>query len=180
MFPAAVNSPSSSILSQPSLIVVGLGNPILGDDGVGWKVAEAVRQRLGEELTPDSRFASVAVECYSLGGLSLMEHLVGYDRAIIVDAFNVDRPAGTVFKIKLDELPDYSSQHTTSAHDTSLKNAIEMGKTMGAHLPGEVTLVGIASEQLFEFSEELTPAIVAAVPEAVRLVLNLIFTGDAK
>ena len=56
-------------------IVVGLGNPILGDDGVGWRVAQAV-----QALAPEAD-----VECQALGGLSLMERLVGYQRAIIVD-----------------------------------------------------------------------------------------------
>ncbi len=59
-------------------IVVGLGNPLLGDDGVGWKVAEEVNQQLGE----DSPFA---VECFSLSGLSLMEQLIGYERVILIE-----------------------------------------------------------------------------------------------
>ena len=180
MLPVTISPPLSSDSTQPSIIVVGLGNPILGDDGVGWKVAEEVKSRLEEKSTGDPQSPLVVVECCSLGGLSLMEQLVGYDRAIIVDAFAVDQPAGTIIALGLEELPNHSSLHAASAHDTSLQNALAMGRTMGAHLPKEVTLVGVASEQKYEFSEELTPNVAAAVPQAVQIVLNLIFKGDAK
>jgi len=60
----------------PFTLVVGLGNPILGDDGIGWRVADAVRA-----IKPD-----IEVDCLALGGLSLMERLVGYGRVIIIDS----------------------------------------------------------------------------------------------
>ncbi|HMZ07522.1 MAG TPA: hydrogenase maturation protease, partial [Anaerolineales bacterium] len=62
-------------------LIVGLGNPILGDDGVGWKVVEEIKKQ-----TPSSQ-GDVDVICLSLGGLALMEHLIGYQRAILVDSF---------------------------------------------------------------------------------------------
>jgi len=180
MLPATINPTLSSISPQASVIVIGLGNPILGDDGVGWKVAEEVRRRLDEAPAALPQSSSVVVECFSLGGLSLMEQLIGYHRAIIVDAFAVDQPAGTVFTLGLDKLPNRPGLHTTSAHDTSLQNAMAMGRTMGESLPEEVTIVGIASEQLYEFSEELTPEVAASIPMAARIVLDLIFTGGVK
>jgi hydrogenase maturation protease len=144
-------------------LVVGLGNPILGDDGVGWKVAEELRTN----LAPNS---PVDVECLSLGGISLMEHLIGYERAILVDAFALDGPIGSILVFKLSELPNYSAFHTTSAHDTSLQNAIKLGRSMGAQLPEEITVVGIATRKIYDFSEELSPPVAQAVPQAVRIV----------
>lgn len=148
-------------------LVVGLGNPILGDDGVGWKVAEQVRQKLTADVGVD-------VECLSLGGISLMEHLIGYSCAILVDSFALDEPIGSILILKLDDLPNYSAYHTTSPHDTSLQNAIVMGKTLGAKLPDEVTVVGIATRRIHEFSEELSPPVLDAVPLAAKFVLELI------
>jgi hydrogenase maturation protease len=149
------------------ILVVGLGNPILGDDGVGWKVAEEVKGKLPAD-------ACVEIECLSLGGISLMEHLIGYTRAILVDSFALDEPLGTILILKLDDLPSYSAYHTTSPHDTSLQNAIVMGKALGAKLPDEVTVVGIATKHIHEFSEELSPPVAEAVPLAVKFVLDLI------
>jgi len=176
MLPATAQAALSPSSSPPaSLLVVGLGNPILGDDGVGWKVAEEVARRLKE--TGASTAPSVRVECLSLGGLSLMEQLIGCRRAILVDACAVDLPPGTVFTAGLDELPDRSGRHTSSAHDASLQTAMAVGRAMGEPLPEEVTLVGIASEALYEFSEVLTPEVAASIPEAAQRVLDLIFTG---
>ncbi len=155
-------------------LVVGLGNPILGDDGVGWKVAEDVKRRLPSLNEVEGQGMQVEVECFSLGGISLMEHLIGYTRAILVDSFALDEPLGTILILKLDDLPNYSAYHTTSPHDTSLQNAIEMGKSLGAILPDEVTVVGIATKRIHEFSEELSLPVAEAVPLAAKFVLDLI------
>lgn len=149
-------------------LVVGLGNPILGDDGVGWKVAEEVRAQLSEAGL------DVDVECLSLGGISLMEHLIGYSRVILVDSFALDEPIGSILILKLDDLPNYSAYHTTSPHDTSLQTAIALGKTMGARLPDDVMVVGIATKRIHEFSEELSPPVSEAVPLAGKFVMDLI------
>jgi hydrogenase maturation protease len=159
-------------------IVVGLGNPILGDDGVGWKVAEEVKRRLTSPSPPtplpQGEGDSVEVETLSLGGIGLMEHLIGFDRAIIVDAFTTDAPVGSISVLKLSQLPNYSAFHIASAHDTSLQNALELGRTMGAPLPDEVMVVGIATECIHEFNEDLSPPVTRAVPSVVRIVLDLL------
>ena len=153
-------------------IVIGLGNPILGDDGVGWRVAEEVKKQLRMRRSKGGNF--VDIEFLSLGGLSLMEHLIGYEHAILVDAVASERPVGSVVVSKLSELPDYSGFHTASAHDTSLQNALRLGKTMGAILPDEVIVVGIATSHIFDFSEELSPPVAEAVPEATQIVIHLL------
>ncbi len=153
----------------PGTLLVGLGNPILGDDGIGWEVAQAV----GEQL-PD-----LEVECLALGGLSLMERLVGYDRVVIVDAMQTrgGRP-GAVYHLPLADLPDLSAGHTTAVHDTSLQTAIALGRAMGATLPEDVTIVGIEAERVYDFSDELTPAVAAAIPEAMQTVLDVLLPSD--
>jgi len=149
-------------------IVIGLGNPILGDDGVGWKVADEVRKQL------DTFANEVDVTCLSLGGLGLMEHLIGYQRAILVDAFKVDDDPGSILILKLSDLPNYSAYHTASSHDTSLQNAIELGRSMGADLPDDVEVVGISTKRVYDFSEELSPPVADAVPFAARIVIDLL------
>jgi hydrogenase maturation protease len=149
------------------VLIVGLGNPILGDDGVGWKVAEEVRKRLPEDVP-------VEVLCLSLGGISLMEHLIDYDHAILVDAFSTDAPVGSISVLRLSQLPSYSAYHITSIHDTSLQKAMELGREMGAHLPEDVMVVGIATEHIQDFSEDLSPPVAQVVPCVVNIVLDLL------
>lgn len=163
---------SRRLPAPPKTLVVGLGNPILGDDGVGWRVAEAVSAALparNGELHP------VEVACFALGGLSLMEQLVGYERVIIIDSIQTrDGKQGQVYRLALDDLPNFSTGHTTAAHDTSLQTAILLGRTMGVELPDDISVVGIEASHVYDFSEELTPEVAAAVPEAARAVLELL------
>jgi hydrogenase maturation protease len=160
-------------------IVIGLGNPILGDDGVGWKVAEEVRKQLILVDAPDPQGEErdyVDVEFLSLGGISLMEHLIGYERAILIDAMTSDRETGSIIVSKLSELPDFSTLHSTSVHDTSLQNAFRLGRGMGASLPEEeeVVVVGIATSHVYDFSEELTPPVAESIPLAMKIVMDLL------
>jgi hydrogenase maturation protease len=178
--PQDVLSPASSLLVSPEkshtapTIIVGLGNPILGDDGVGWKIAEQVQMAIADQPA----YAHVVVECLSLGGLSLMEHLIGYERAIIIDAVYLNQTLpGALYCIELDELPNLASGHITSAHDTSLQTALDVGRAMGAALPTEIKVLGIESVRLYDFSEDLTPEVSAAVPEAVHKVIQMINDG---
>jgi hydrogenase maturation protease len=147
-------------------LVVGLGNPILTDDGVGVRVAEAVRRA----LPPD---AAVDVREVSVGGLTLMEHMVGYQRVILIDALTgVTGPPGTVRRMTLEDLRAVSvTQHSASTHDTTLITALEMGQRMGLPLPNEVVIYGVVTTNVIDFSELPTPAVAAAIPLAVTAVL---------
>ena len=158
-------------------LVVGLGNPILGDDGVGWRIAEEVERRLPRSL----QTSEVSVDCLSLGGLSLMERLIDYERAILIDSIGTgQKPIGAVYHFRLDDLYDPTSGHTTAAHDVSLMTAIQMGRTMGACLPKQIDVVAVESPYVYDFSEELTPPVAAAVPQAVDLVLDLLNQRDGQ
>jgi hydrogenase maturation protease len=147
-------------------LVLGLGNPILTDDGVGVKVAEAVRAA----LPPDS---CVDVTEVSVGGLRLMEAMLGYDRVILIDAFQHDDvQPGTIRRMALEELQAVSpTQHSASPHDTNLVTALELGQRIGLHLPEEITIYAIGVENVTYFSEEPTPAVAQAIPDVTAAVL---------
>ena len=154
-------------------LVIGLGNPILGDDGVGWRVADEVERRLWPRAT-------VRVERAALGGLSLMERLVGCERAVIVDAIHTGGSAvGTVTRCRFDELANPGEGSTTSAHDMSLATALALGRTMGAAIPEAIEIVGIEVPPHFEFSEALSPAVAASVSDAATAVLEFLACGRA-
>jgi hydrogenase maturation protease len=185
-------------------LVVGLGNPLLADDGIGWRVAEAVRARLAEDaaqtplagapvrarpagnpvlarpagnpvLAADPQFADVEVDNLAVGGLTLMERLVGYRRAILVDAMVTGAyPPGTVRRFSIADIPGREATHLDSAHDASLAVALAAGRSLGADLPADIAIVAIEAVRVDEFVEELTPAVAAAIPAAVEAVLAAI------
>ena len=167
-----------------SILIVGLGNPILGDDGVGWRVAEQVSAQTGvplgdarlPHLSPEN-LPPVTIECYSLAGLSLMERLTGYDKVILIDSLNTGKhQQGEVASFTLDELIDLTHGHSASAHDTSLKTALKIGRDMNIPLPADqdIHVIAIEAEHVYDFKEELSSAIAEAVPTAVGQVLNLL------
>ena len=151
-------------------LIIGLGNPILGDDGVGWRVAENIAR-----LTEND--PEVEVDCVSLGGLSLMERLTGFERTILIDAiFTGENPIGSINRIKINDLPDQEVGHSASVHDTSLHNALNVGRSMNITLPKDedVIIIAIEARNVYDFTEELSPAVAAAVPRAVEIVLGLL------
>ena len=147
-------------------LVLGLGNPVLGDDGIGWRVAEECAMLLADALR-------IEVDCFAQGGLGLMERLIGYDRAILIDAsVTQQEPPGAVHCFRLEELSDLAAGHTSSSHDTTLTTALQMGRHIGARLPDSILVVTVQAQGVSEFSEELSPAVAAAVPQAVQVVMR--------
>lgn len=157
-------------------LIVGLGNPILGDDGIGWRVAEQVQREVIGATNEFGASHQIDFEFLSLGGISLMEHLIGYDRAIIIDAIHTGKvPQGNISIFPLEKLSGFSHGHLSSSHDASLPDAVEMGKLMGAQLPPEITIVAIEAQHVYDFSEELSPPIAEVIPTAVTQLKTIIF-----
>ncbi len=156
------------------ILVVGLGNPILGDDGIGWQIAQNLQQR--SDIPKN-----VTIECLAIGGISLMEALIDYDRAILIDAIVTGRdPVGFVRSIKLEDLPSQTSGHMSSAHDTSLVDALKMGRSLGAHLPDRISVITVESRKVYDFSEEMTPAVAAAIPQALKIIQKLLIQSTTE
>ena len=155
-------------------IVIGLGNPILGDDGVGWRVVDEVKRKMISSTEPFLEAGAVAVDSLSLGGISLMEHLIGYQRVILIDAFFSEDKLGTIRVARLAQIPDCSGPHITSAHDTSLQNAMKLGRELGVDLPEDITVVSIYTTPVHDFSEQLSPPVAQSVPKATQIVMDLL------
>lgn len=154
-------------MEKKRTLVVGLGNPILGDDGLGWEAARL----LACETLP----SQVEVDSAALGGISLMERLVGYQRAVIIDAMNTGQfELGSVQVFPLESLPGPLTGHLASAHDASLQEALQMGRDLGAELPDEVLIVAVETPYVYDFSEELSSKAAAAVKVAVSEVLRIL------
>lgn len=140
---------------------------------MGWVVAQEVERQLPSIV---HRPSSVFVECFSLAGISLMEHIIGYQRVILIDSLNTGKYAqGEVVAFSLDSLEDLLHGHSASAHDLSLKGALKLGRSMGADLPRDedIQVVAIEAAHVYDFTEELTPEVAAAVPKAVEMVMKL-------
>jgi len=153
-------------------LVVGLGNPLLTDDRVGLVVARALRDRLADRVDVD-------VEEDFNGGLRLMERMVGYDRAIVVDAICTGEVAGSIHSLHGGDMP---TQHSASGHDATLRTALDFGRRVGADLPRDedVLVIGIEAADVSTFGTRCTSKVQAAVPVAVETVLSALESGEAR
>lgn len=141
-------------------LVLGMGNPILSDDGVGLEVA----RRLEEGPLP----AGVEVRQSEVAGLRLLELLRGYDKVVIVDALRSGRKPGEVVRY---EAREFTGGHRYgSAHSIGLDTALELGRRLGIPMPDDVTVLAVEAEDVETFGEELSPPVAAAVERVVEMV----------
>lgn len=147
--------------------IIGLGNSILTDDGVGIYTVRELRRSLDESgLDIDVDIVETEV-----GGFALMELMSGWKRVILVDSIQfAGLGPGTVLRIQPDDL--HTSLRLRSVHDIDLPTVIELGRKLGLSMPGEVVVFGIQAEDALTFGESLTDAAERGMKEAVTLVLN--------
>jgi hydrogenase maturation protease len=143
-------------------LVLGLGNPILSDDGVGIKAAHEVANQLNNP--------QVTVVETSTAGLSLLDSIVGYDKVVIIDAIQTEKgEAGEIYRMGT---ADFSlTKHFSSPHQINLATALELGKMLSLAMPKEITVFAVEAKDITSFSEECTPEVKRAIPEVVKMVL---------
>ena len=144
-------------------IIIGVGNPILSDDGVGIHVAKQIKQRINNP--------NIIVEEALTGGMNLLDLILGYDKAIIIDSVKTyTGQDGEVHKYQLSEI---SKIHSCNPHDISLAEAITLATKLGEeHIPNEIIIIGISMTKMqYEFGEHLSEKFTAAIPIAVEMVL---------
>jgi len=144
-------------------LVLGLGNPILSDDGVGIKVAHEVANQFNSP--------QVTVAETSAAGLSLLDSIVGYDKVIIIDAIQTEEGnTGQIYRMGLQDFS--SAKHFSSPHQINLVTALELGKMLDLAMPQKITIFAVEAKDITNFSEKCTPEVERAIPEAVKMVLE--------
>jgi hydrogenase maturation protease len=144
-------------------IVLGVGNPILRDDGVGIHVARRLKCLVNDpDVTVDEAFT---------GGMNLLDMIVGYDRAILIDAVKMkEGRAGDVGRFLLEDVDTFSYRNP---HDASLLAAIRYAQKIGeGRIPKEIVIIGITIKETTSFGEELSPKVLEAIPRAIEVVMS--------
>jgi hydrogenase maturation protease len=145
-----------------------MGNPLLCDDGIGLKIAAEIRNKVNQ--------AEINVMETGIAGLALLDLLVGYDRAIVIDAIQtVDGKPGQIHKLNTKAFD--SARHAVSPHDIDFTTALEFGSKLGLSMPDQITIFAIETSDVSTFSEECTPEVQKAIPRCVRMVLKELEKG---
>ncbi len=151
-------------------LVIGLGNPIASDDSVGLHVVRRLKAILANADHVDVK------EDY-WGGWRLMEQMIGYDRAIIVDAICTGAAPGTIHLLTVGAIP---TQRSPSSHEANLSTALALGRLAGAQLPADenIRILAVEAQQVRSFGYQCTPAVEAAIPRAVDYLIPMLRPPD--
>jgi hydrogenase maturation protease len=145
-------------------LVLGLGNDILCDDGVGLYVARKLKKMLAKRK-------DISVAEASLAGLGLLDLLAGYAKAIVIDAIQTkEGKAGEVYRLNSNDFA--ATRHTASTHNVNFASALELGNKLGLSLPKEIVIFAIEVSDVSNFSEACTPKVKKAIPKCVGMVLK--------
>jgi hydrogenase maturation protease len=145
-------------------LVLGIGNTLLGDDGVGISVVRKMRAECNQEDQIDVAETNV-------GGIALLDLITGYEKVVIVDAIITKRERpGTIFKLSLEDLGTVVEPYMLHAID--LRSAVELGRMLGYHVPKDITLYAIEIRENTIFTEGLSHDIEAVVPLVIKQITS--------
>lgn len=142
-----------------SAIVVGIGNPMLKDDRVGIEVVEALNAHNPELDTAILHF----------WGGDVLDIIMGYDKAIIVDACQAGMRPGTVLEITPEKISDH--ENLVNSHATALGSTLKTGQTLFPdQMPKDLKLFLVEVEDISTFSTKCTPVVCHAITDVVERI----------
>lgn len=139
-------------------VVIGLGNPLMTDDGIGLAALGRLRDRW--EFPP-----GVCLVDGGTWGMSLLPEVEDAGRLLLLDAIDVGVPPGRVVRLERDELPLFLSQKL-SPHQVGLRDVLAVAELRGT-LPAETVAMGL-QPAVVELSTSLSPEVQAGVERLAR------------
>lgn len=147
---------------QNNILILGIGNYLMGDEGVGVHVAN--------RLASEDNIKGVDIVDGGTGGFHLLGYFEGYETIILVDATLDDNPNGTIRLIKPRFAADFPKAMST--HDIGLKDMVSALQLLGK-MP-VIHLFVISIESLQQQGIELSDEIEKVIPDLVERIRNLV------
>ena len=144
-------------------LILGIGNPVRCDDGVGIRVAQEVSKRVGDPQI------TVAEACH--GGLFILDAVLGYDRVLLIDSIQTKGGTpGEVYRLRPSDLS--FARHLSSPHQVNFITALELGKALDLPMPERIDIIAVEAGEVTSFRERCTREVEQAIPVAVEMVLS--------
>ena len=147
--------------TKKPILILGIGNILLKDEGVGVRVAERM---MNMPLPP-----YVEVMDGGTGGLNLLYAIEGRKKVVVVDTVKADSPPGTLFRFTDNDLAEKKG-FIRSAHGVDFSDVISASRFLGTK-PDDIVFLGIEPESL-DASLELSPKIEEMIPVLIKLVMK--------
>jgi len=146
-------------------LILGLGNPILGDDGVGIAIAREIRD--GWPTDP-----SIDILEAGLAGRFLLDVITGYQTVVVADAIITDEKAlaGSIYSLSVDDLGKAVNPYASHALD--LRTTVQLGKQLGYEMPETIRVYAVEIKENTVFREGLSREVEAAVVPVARKIMQ--------
>lgn len=148
-------------------LVLGLGNELFGDDGVGIHII----RRLKKEK--DDLFSNIDLIETSISGLALLDVIADYDRLIVIDTIKKIKPQ--TGKIRVFNLNELRHVPGPSPHYVSFPQMIALGKKWGLKMPSLIKIIAVEAKNIYKLGEELSPEIKDVIPDVIEKVKEILY-----
>jgi len=143
------------------VVVLGVGNLLLSDEGVGVHVAKKLMEM---NLPPGVQVVEGGTD-----GFKLMNVVTEADRLIVVDAVKGGEAPGSVYRFDIKDAPTYPDAYKTSVHQIGILEVVHLSELVGK--TPETTIIGVEPKSL-DMGMELSPEVEAKLPKIIELVLQ--------
>jgi hydrogenase maturation protease len=144
-------------------LILGIGNDILTDDGIGPKLVY--------ELEKELNYPEVVFETAAAGGLEILEMIKNYKKVIIIDAIKTkDGIPGTIYYLTPEHFKE--TLHISSFHDVNFLTALELAEELDIPVPEHIDIMAIEILEDLTFSNEFSPPITEKYSEILSEVLE--------
>lgn len=144
------------------VLVLGLGNEILGDDAIGIIVARELSKYLDKSIDIKETF---------LSGLELLDIITGYDIVFIIDSIKTNDPPGTLYELDIKNLP---KALPLSPHYTGVPELIAIATAIGYKMPKRIKILAINVKDPYTIREGISYELKEKLPKIIRKIIMII------
>ncbi|MCG7873260.1 MAG: HyaD/HybD family hydrogenase maturation endopeptidase [Candidatus Thiodiazotropha lotti] len=148
-----------------SVLILGIGNTLLSDEGIGIHLVTAMQQKTGD--IPGVTFMDGGTLSFTLA-----EPIANADGLIVVDAARMKQPPGTLQVFHNEEMDRYLSGNRSSVHEVSLGDLLDIAR-LSETLPAQRYLVGIEPKEL-DWGESLSDVVAPSVEQGIEAIISIL------
>jgi len=142
-------------------LILGIGNPILTDDGIGIKIARKLKEEKQQLEVVES----------SEAGMALLELIGGCDKLIIIDSIKTEQGnLGKLYKLELEDLNP--AMGFSSSHGLDIATAFKLGERLGYRMPQPVSIYAIEVKDNTTFGEKCTEELEKRIPQITKQIIE--------
>lgn len=150
-------------MKKNKILLLGIGNPLLTDDGIGIVAAREIARR---------GIPGVDVEEATASGIEVMEMMLDYEKVVVADAiFRPEHEPGEIMRLKEEDFSH--TVHGSSPHGVNISTAIALGRqTSPERMPREIVFWAMQAEDISTFGESQTEKVAEKMPQFIDAIVK--------